>query len=443
MTERPRSDYSPETVPEQPTESGSVELETVTSGGKAMHTITPLESDKEYDIYKLKNFRPVLIDEEFLKSIGITSEIDPEARQRLIEGSRQFQRLYENKTLTPDLQFSLGTVDLNNPLEVHNYTGMCPTYVQELNPSAGACSIACQYCLVTDGDHRTPTTVWENYPALVARVLEEQKDVSSFYYFSPKTEAFAEPHLETGVSHGILQTFIDHFEKYPDSKARMFIATKAGPNHLDFKHEGRSILELLSKLKGKVQINGSIGIMPQYLRDVLEPNAALIQDRLRALQMCQEQGLYAESVLAQPLILPYMTEETLEDYFDQLQRAGIKNIKPEFLTVDPMNLAHLAQFVHHFNPELMKELLEVYISPGNSTHRKQRLRLAPDKRSSLAMLARLKKHTGRHGITISICNWVKKALGEVDPSVREIDAQSAANGFRCLGYQTNILPGGH
>ncbi|MBU1685266.1 hypothetical protein KJ662_03360 [Patescibacteria group bacterium] len=414
-------------------------LNVANTSGKVRNVIHPLEDDKSNRIYELDGFVPVVIDEDFLRSIGIESEIDNEALSRLIEGSEQFKRLYQRRTLTPAPSFDFASIDLENPLEIHNYTGMCPTYVQELTPSVGACSIACQYCLVTDGDHQAPTTVWQNYPDLVAKVLEEKKDVSSFYYFSPKTEAFSEHHLETGIAHGILQSFIDHFEKYPDSKARMFIATKAGMKHLDFQYGGKSIIDLLSKLKGKVQINGSIGIMPDFLRDVLEPNAASIEDRLKALQECQSRGLYAESVLAQPLLLPYMTEYVLDNYFSQLSRAGIKNIKPEFLTVDPKNLAFLSQFVHHFNPELMKDLLEVYIGSGNSDHRKQRLRLAPDREISITMLRKLEEYAKKYGISISICNWVKHELSQLDPTIKRIDSESSANGYRCLGYQINIF----
>ncbi len=429
---------------EQHKPSSSTQLDVVNTATKVRNVIQPLENNKSHNIYELDGFEPVILDEKFLKSIGIESGVDDEALQRLVEGSEQFKRLYQNRTLTPNLEFNCESIDLDTPLEIHNYTGMCPTYVQELSPSAGACSIACQYCLVTDGDHRTPTTVWQNYPELVAQVLEDKKNESSFYYFSPKTEAFSEPHLETGVSHGILQSFIDHFEKHPDSKARMFIATKAGMKHLNFQHNDKSILDLLSQLKGKVQINGSIGIMPDNLRDVLEPNAATIEDRLEALKQCQQIGLYTESVLAQPLLLPYMTEETLNDYFAQLSGAGIKNIKPEFLTVDPKNLAFLSQFVNYFDPDFMKELLEVYIGPNNRAHRKQRLRLAPDKDASISMLRKIEEHAKKHGITISICNWVKRELSTVDPILLgDIDKESTKNGYRCLGYQVDMMDGNH
>jgi hypothetical protein len=162
-----------------------------------MATIHPLELDKTHDIYALPNFQPIIINREFLLSLGIDNIADDEAILKLIEGSKQFACLYENKRLTPVFGFNYGQIDLNNPLEVHNYTGLCPTYVQELTPSSGACSIACQYCLVTDGNHRATTTVWQNYSDLIANVLEQKKDISSFYYFSPKTEAFCEAHLET------------------------------------------------------------------------------------------------------------------------------------------------------------------------------------------------------------------------------------------------------
>lgn len=423
----------------QPQAETDLALNIATNHERIKRVITPLEDNKSHNIYDLEGFAPIIINAAFLTSLGIDKTVDDDILKRLEAGSQQFVLLYENRTLTPDLAYDSAQIDLNSPLEIHNYTGMCPTYVQELTPSRGACSIACQYCLVTDGDHRTPTTIWENYPSLVSAVLEEKKGVSSFYYFSPKTEAFSEPHLETGIAHDILQVFVEHFSKHPDSRARIFIATKAGTKHLSVTHNGKSILDLLTELKGKVQINGSIGIMPVCLREVLEPNAASIEDRLEALQMCQKQGLFAESVLAQPLLLPYMTDEVLKDYFEKLQQAGIRNIKPEFLTVEIENLACLAQFIHHFNPELLKAFLEVYIQPDNQDHRKQRFRLAPARAASHEMLLKIQEYAKQYGVTISICNWVKQEIGNIDSAILKIDEGSRANGYRCLGYQKNLL----
>lgn len=293
--------------------------------------------------------------------------------------------------------------------------------------------------MVTDGDHQARTTVLDNYPDLVARILEAKKDESAFYYFSPKTEALSEPHLQTGIAHRVLRSFIDHFKIHPDSKARLFMATKAGPQHLYFEYDGRSILELLSQLKGKVQVNGSIGIMPDYLRRALEPNAPSVDERLNALKLCQQAGLFAESVLTQPLIIPYLTDEALEEYMEKLEAAGIKNIKPEFLTVDIGNLVALAQFVHHFNPNLMKPLFEEYVGVNNQNHIKQRSRMAPRRETSGVYLLKIAECAKQHNLTLSLCNWVRHEVGGCDPRVTALNQASKENGYQCLGYQTRIL----
>ena len=421
----------------------TVDTSVASSCGEALqniqHVINPLSDDKEHHMYDLLGFQPIIIDEDFLRDLGITSSISDETARMLREGSERFKLRYEKQTLTPSSQFHGAEINFDNPLEVHNYTGMCPTFVYELTPSEGACSIACQYCLVSDGDHCQPTVVWGNYPEHVRRILDDKKDERAFYYFSPKTEALAESHLQMGIVHGVLGAFDEHYREYPDSKARMFMATKGGPTHFQYRHDGETVIDCLSKLSGKVQVNGSIGIMPSHLRDVLEPNAPSIEDRLEALKMCQQQGLFAESVLAQPLLLPYMQDETLHEYFGQLSAAGIRNIKPEFLTVDIPNLVAIAQFVHHFDPELLKELMEGYVHEENQNHLKQRSRLAPDRKQSIEMLKKLQELAAQYDISISICNWVKSQLVPLDPSLAEIDSGSKAQGYRCLGYQTNIL----
>lgn len=413
-----------------------------TAAAQVRDVVTPLsfsiDPNHPHPIYDLESFSPTVFDAAFLEQIGIW-DIAPGMNEKLLEASHRFQRIHANKALTPSMEFGHADISLEDPLEVHNYTGMCPTFVQELTPSRGACSIGCQYCLVTDGDHQARTTVLDNYPDLVARALEDKKDESAFYYFSPKTEALSEPHLQTGIAHGVLQSFIDHFRRYPESRARLFMATKAGPQHLHFEHGGHSIIELLGQLKGKVQVNGSIGIMPDYLRRALEPNAPSVDERLAALQLCQQAGLFAESVLAQPLILPYLTDEALEEFMTKLEAAGIKNIKPEFLTVDIGNLVALAQFVHHFDPNLIKPLFEEYVGADNQDHIKQRSRVAPRRETSAAYLLKIAEYAKQHGITLSLCNWVKREVGRCDSQIKTLDRESRKGGYQCLGYQTKIL----
>ena len=389
--------------------------------------------------YDLKGFMPLKIDKNLLVELGLDYAISDNVASQLLRGSEWFSSLYTNRNLTPGNHYTKSLTDIDEELEIHNYTNICPTNVLEVSPSSGSCAIACQYCLVTDGNHVKPIVVYTNYAERLKKSLERNRNKPTFYYFSPKTEAFSEPHLFNGLAHDIIRTFVRHFDKYPDSAIRVFIATKVGVKHLQVAHNGDTLFQLMARIASKIQLNGSIGIMPQYLRDVLEPNAATVEERLEALVHCRELGMFAESVLCQPLILPYLTEKNIDGYCTQLANAGVNNIKPEFLTTEIRNLVVLAQYINHFNPDLIREFFQPYLAEDNQNHIKQRSRLAPDRTVCIEKLKMIKDIAERHGITISICNWVKRELGAVEGWVQTVDKASAANGYRCLGYQSRLF----
>ena len=390
--------------------------------------------------YEIENFRPIFIDKAFLAEIGMEYPISPLVEQELINGSLWYRKLFDAKALNPLEAYCQSETDVSKELDIHNYTGICPTNVLEVSPSEGSCSVGCQYCLVTDGKHIQQIKTFGNYTERLANSLVRNRDKKIFYYFSPKTEAFSEPHLYSGLAHDILRTFGAHFEKYPDSQIRIFVATKAGLRHFELEHKGESILELVSKLSSKIQVNGSIGIMPAYLRDILEPNAAEIDDRLHLLSRLREVGIWAESILCQPLFLPYLTAESIGDFMKKLAAAGIRNIKPEFFTAEIRNIVLVAQYINHFDPDKLGEFLYPYLKEDNQGHIKQNARLAPDREICADTLRMIHQIANDNDITISICNWVKRELGGVADWVKRIDMESSCNGYRCLGYQTRLFP---
>ena len=332
----------------------------------------------ETDIYNLENFEPQIVDAEYLKNLGVKAVPSEATLQGLIRGSKFFIERIKNKTVIPVSKLTIANIDPDKvETEIHNYTGRCPTLTFEINPIRG-CNVGCQYCLVTDGVHEQHLTAYENYHLYVRKLLEEMngtptaaiteedirkknillqdlataieeaperkkeieakiveisrgKNWNHYYYFSPKPEAFQEPTVQTGIAHRILKEFIAHFKKYPDSNARLFIASKSGPEHLLYKYDGESILDLFEQLKGKMQFNTSVSIMPTEFRNLLEPFAAPIEERLKSVQLCQERGIQANSALIQPIVMPYLTDEHIKDFFDKLHNAGIINYKPEFL----------------------------------------------------------------------------------------------------------------
>lgn len=389
--------------------------------------------------YDLPGFAPITVNARFLHARGIDYPIPEEIDRQLEAGSEWYRQLFENRSLNPVKAYEEVATETDKELEIHNYTGICPTNVLEVSPSEGSCAVGCQYCLVTDGKHVKGIRLFADYAKRLARSLERNRERALFYYFSPKTEAFSETHLFNGLAHTILRTFIRHYEQYPDSKIRIFIATKAGPRHLEIRHEGDSVFDLLGAIPSKIQVNGSIGIMPAYLRDILEPNAASIAERLETLQRCRALGIWAESVLCQPLFLPYLTEETITSYLHALAAAGVRNIKPEFFTAEIRNIVLVAQYIHYYDPDKVAELFYPYLMESNRQHIKQRARLAPAKEYCIEKLALIRDIAAAEGITLSLCNWVKRELGSVAPWVKSIDKESAAAGYRCLGYQTRLL----
>jgi DNA repair photolyase len=401
-----------------------------------------IEFDLIYDrklCYQIEGFKPVFIDAEFLYKQGIDYNISAGINRELAEGSQWYQMMFSNRTLNPVKGYVCALTDANEELEIHNYTGRCPTNVLEVSPSGGSCVAGCQYCLVTDGKHIKDIVLYTNYAEKLDNSLKRNKDKRIFYYFSPKTEAFSETHLYNGVVHDILRTFINHYETYPDSSVRIFIATKAGMKHLSVEHKGASVFDLLKELSSKVQINGSIGIMPPYIRNILEPNVASIEERLELLQACRESGIVAESVLCQPLLVPYLTEDVISDYINRLSQAGVKNIKPEFFTSEIKNLVLVAQYINHYDPDKLAEFFYPYLHEGNQDHIKQRKRLAPERKICVGKLSLINRIARSQEITISLCNWVKWELSKENVAVNHIDKDSSANGYRCLGYQTKLF----
>ena len=391
-------------------------------------------------VYNLLGFEPGKVDGAYLKALGVGVEPSEETLEALRRGSEVFERRFREHLLIPRQRFCLEDIAPASVTPViHNYTGRCPTLTYEINPVKG-CTVGCQYCLVSDGVHEQELMAYDNYHLYVRRLLEEHNGPGSdnarhYYYFSPKSEAFQEATLYTGIAHRILREFIEHFRRCPHSNARLFIASKAGAKHLQIADGGETVLDLFARLKGRMQFNTSVSIMPDAFRDILEPYAAPLSERLEAVRLCSEKGVAADSALVQPIITPWLTREHIESFFGALRGVGIINYKPEFLTACVENLSMLGQYLGWFDKGLERQLYEDYLMPSNESHRKQRARIAPDKARSRAYLKAMMECTEHLGMSVSICYWVRKQLGIEESQIPFINR----NGFQCLGYQSKLF----
>ena len=394
------------------------------------------------NLYTLEGFRPKRVDSAYLRELGVEVEPSEATLAALERGSEVFARRFAEGMLLPRTEFSLASIDTAATApEIHNYTGRCPALTYEINPVRG-CGVGCQYCLVSDGVHEQRLVAYEDYHLFVRDILERfngpgSPNANHYYYFSPKTEAFQEATLLTGIAHRILHEFIEHYHRFPASKARLFVASKAGARHLLCKWNGESVLDLFARLSGRMQFNTSVSIMPGAFRDLLEPYAAPLDERLEAVRLCRERGVQANSALVQPIFTPYLTPEHIKEFFDALSAAGIINYKPEFLTACPENLAMLGQYLGYFDKGLERSLWEAYLSPSNADHLKQRGRTAPDRTLSVDALKRMSEYTDTLGLSVSICYWVRKQLGISEEDIPLVNR----NGFQCLGYQRRLFEG--
>ena len=389
---------------------------------------------QEIDVYNLEGFSPTIVDGRYLEELGVRTKPSAETLEGLRRGSELFIKRLEEGTVIPRPRLELDEIDLDTEPEIHNYTGHCPTLTYEINPTLG-CNVGCLYCLVTDGVHEQKLVTFSNYDRYVRKILEDHLGEQHYYYFSPKTEAFQEPTLQTGVAHKILREFVRHYELHPDSKARLFIASKGGTRQLRYEYEGESILDLFVQLKDRMQFNTSVSIMPGAFRSIIEPYAAPIEERLEAVRLCQQNGVMANSALVQPIVVPYLSQDNIEAFFGLLHENGIINYKPEFLTLCMENLAMLGQILGYYDKGLERELYEYYIAPENADHRKQRGRTAPNRSSSIDYLKRMMAVTDKMGMSISICYWVRQQLGIDEDMIPVINR----NGFQCLGYQSRLF----
>jgi len=402
-----------------------------------MSTVIPLDniSPNPRAVTHLDGLTPQMVDQAYLDELGVLVVPSQETLDGLVRGSNFFKERLANGKIVPRPHVELTEIDINSKLEIHNYTGQCPTLTYEINPVVG-CNVGCLYCLVTDGVHEQELKAYTNYHLLMRRFLKRKMGKQHYYYFSPKTEAFQEPTLQTGIAHNILREFIAHYEENPESHARMFIASKAGSKQLLVEHQGERIIDLLIQMKNRVQFNTSVSIMPDFLRDALEPFAAPMEERLDAVRLCQENGIMANSALIQPILLPYLTEENMHEFFRMLSEVNIINFKPEFLTACMENLALVGQLQGYYDRELEREIYNHYIAPENSDHKKQRGRTAPNRNASVTHIQQIIDVAEQYGMSTSICYWVREQLHISTNMIPLVNV----NGFQCLGYQRRLFP---
>lgn len=71
-------------------------------------------------MYGLEGFEPRMVDEAYLRELGVSVEPAPETLEGLMRGSRLFAERYATHTVIPRARLSTEDIDIGSDLEIHN-----------------------------------------------------------------------------------------------------------------------------------------------------------------------------------------------------------------------------------------------------------------------------------------------------------------------------------
>ncbi|MGY3666852.1 MAG: radical SAM protein [Roseburia sp. 1XD42-69] len=243
-----------------------------------------------------------------------------------------------------DVEFLKG-IDPRIEIHSHGNTKYCNPNMMELNPAIG-CQFQCQYCNAYTQEQEncfSKVRVFVDFPKYLEIFLKENKKRLDkiFFYFSPKIDAFQDCLLESGITKNILELLLEH-------QARYFIVTKG-------KIPNKEIQQLLIESKNINQLIISCTMPNEEIREILEPNAARIKERLDLAEFCVKNGIPVSAIFSP--ILPIDELNYVKNYIKIYLEMGITHFRVDFTEISRSSLDKLCSLL----PKYEKSLKEVYL----------------------------------------------------------------------------------
>ena len=212
-----------------------------------------------------------------------------------------------------------------------------------------ACAHACAYCdgraekYYVEGDFETDIIIRENMPLLLAQQL-------------PKLREPGPISISSGVS--------DPYQPVEEEECLMRSCAEVLAQHSHGAHlMTKSALALRDiDLWEKVHLKGGFTLMVSLVflddknREIFEPGAATVEERLDLLAQYSSRGMDV-AVAAMPF-LPFINDspEHLEKLFTRLEAIGVSHIIPGELTLRPgRQKAHFFEKIRDNYPKLLKD----------------------------------------------------------------------------------------
>ena len=229
----------------------------------------------------------------------------------------------------------------------HANSPACPKGMLEVNPAFG-CEFRCAYCGIyaLEKEYFGEVIVYDDFPGYLNAWLSENHAAveGHYFYFSAKTDCFQRPLVESGITLEILEVLRKH-------GARYFLVTKGGV-------PPREIRKALMDARDINQVIISATMPSEELRQVLEPGAAPIGERIALAEFCVDNGIFVTASCCP--VLPISDRMYLKDTFARLAAAGVNHFYFDFarlsreaaLNIIELLPEHQENFErHYFTPE--------------------------------------------------------------------------------------------
>jgi DNA repair photolyase len=263
----------------------------------------------------------------------------------------------------------------------------CLSTFHTINLMAG-CPYECRYCYAQSfRSHpgRGKVIFYANTLELLSRELPRKHKKPELVYFSTACEPFAPDERILASLYRIMELLLNH-------SIFLLISTKS--------RIPQEFLDLFAGNPGRVHVQVGLTTTDDHIRNLLEPNAAAVKERLATLRALIDHGVRTE-VRMDPL-MPELTDtdKSFERLCREIACCGVRNATASYLFLRRANHERLAVELGGWSfPEMSKRLytqrIKEYCGGGTiriatSTYRRKKY-------------GQLKRIAAEHGIHLTLC----------------------------------------
>lgn len=216
-----------------------------------------------------------------------------------------------------------------------------------INPYIG-CQHACKYCYAESYTRRFSkhTEAWGDFvdvkinaPFVLAR--EVRRKPKGTVYLSSLTDAYQPLERKYELTRKLLEILLQH--QFPIS-----IQTKSALVLRD--------LDLIKKFHER-EVGFTITTLNEDVRKLFEPASSSVKEKLRAVKELKESGVKTYAFFGP--ILPYFSDQNLEEYFHQIAGAGVDYVYVDKLNLKPGLWVNLERFLQKDFPQLQEKWKDI------------------------------------------------------------------------------------